>query len=262
MQLDGYLSSFSLPELLELCVASLVNGAIEIHAPAGMYRLFFCEGALVHATSPDASGFEAFWPLFELGEARFRFVAGATPHERTITEPTRPLIAQAAALAQQWSTIRPQVPHLGIVPEMVSPANAEHVRIYEEDWPILSAIDGVRSIAEVARRAQLDRIQVCVGLLRLKERGLIRFAEARAVVENALTIEPEPAAPPVSVLPQPPAPSSAVPQRATPGVGFFARLLVNVPDEALPPPLDVAPALAALPAAPLEYDDILVVLRS
>lgn len=250
MQLDGFLSSFPLSELLELSVASMINGAIEVYAPAGLHRLFFVEGTLVHATSPDASGFDAFWPLFELGDAAFRFVASAAPTERTITEPVRPLIAQAAALARQWSAIRPDVSSLNIVPELVSPAHGEHVRIFEEDWPILSSVDGQRSIAAVAQHAKLDAIEVCVGLVRLKERGLVQFCGPRPAVELLAPPEDAPVESEV-VVPAPSAPD--------PAVGYFARLLGNVPDVELAPLPEAPPELSPTPTA---YEEILLVLRS
>ena len=273
MQLEGFLSRFALRELLELSVISLVTGAIEVQAPAGVHRIFFVEGRCVHALSPEAQGFEALWPLFELQDAPFRFVAGYTTPERTIAEPTSNVIDQAEALARQWSKIRPYIPSLDIVPEMVMPANGEQVRIYEEDWPILSGVDGSRTIAEVAQHAVLDPLEVCIGLIRLKYRGLVKLARQRTGV----------AQPPVeaTVLPAASKPTSSLKAATAPAQpsSFFARLLVAVPQDALQPtPItaagaglpqaaDVAvpePTPADLPAAAhqSENDDILRLLRT
>lgn len=255
MQLDGYLSAFPLRELLELATASLVNGAIEVQAPAGVYRLFFVQGTLVHASAPDAYGVEAFWPLFELKDASFRFIAGATTGERTIGEPIRGLITQAEALARQWSRIRPFIPRLDIVPALVLQAKDDHVRIFEEDWPILSAVDGARTIAEVARAAQLDALDVCVGLLRLKERGLVSLSQQRVV--NVTTDRSMSNAAPDAAPPQP---SSKPAARA----GFFAKLLTEVPADLVKPSASLGASMVetALPPPPGEYDDILSLLRS
>lgn len=270
MQLDGFLSRFALRELLELSVTSLVSGAIEVHAPAGTHRIFFVEGQCVHATSPSASGFDALWPLFELSDAPFRFVAGLSARERTLHEPAAQLIDQAQELAMQWLTIRPYIPHLQVVPQLVTPANGEQVRIYEEDWPVLSWVDGTRTIAEIARVAMLDPIEVCTGLLRLKDRGLVSLCQMETSVGTQ---------PPIS------APAPAAPQRqpalasmTTKPKSFFARLLTDAPEElftsvplptaeqpadAAPAALnETAPAESAASTGTTEYDDILRLLRT
>jgi hypothetical protein len=264
MQLEGFLSRFPLQELLELSVASLINGAIEVQTPSGLHRLFFREGELMHAASPEANGLDAVWPLFELNDAPFRFVAGASTRERTIGEPTLQVIEQAQALAQQWAKVRPYIASLAIVPELVSPVNGDQVRIFEEDWPILSSVDGLRSIAEVARRASRDPLEVSIGLLRLKERGLVSLSERRAATEPRLSRQEAVESP------------APLPAKPTPPKSFFAKLLTGVPDEVLAPSVAlIMPTIESTPSAAsatppppqattasTEYDDILLLLRS
>jgi hypothetical protein len=275
MQLEGLLSRFALRELLELSIISLVTGAIEVQAPAGVHRIFFVQGRCVHASSPDAQGFEALWPLFELQDAPFRFVAGYTTPERTITESTPDIVERAESLARQWTKIRPYIPHLDIVPEMVMPANGEQVRIYEEDWPILSGVDGSRTVAEVAHHAVLDPLEACISLIRLKYRGLVKLERRRAAQPPAQAKAISAVSKPTSRLKT----TSAPAQQSS----FFARLLVDVPQDAFEPTpaaTPVATSGAGLPQAadvavpeptasdppPAadqgEYDDILRLLRA
>lgn len=251
MQLDGSLARFALRELFELCVGSMVDGAIDVAAPGGTHRLFFRNGQLVHAAAPSVSGFDAVWPLFELPDAPFRFVAGAEARERSIDEPTAQLIERATALAAQWAVVRAGIPSMDLVPTLTAPTEGEQVRIFEEDWPVLLWVDGTRTIAEVARCATIDLHEVCIGLLRLQERGLVRF-EAQPASKA-----PEPVAPP----PIAPAMTSAA---AQPRGGFFGRLLQNAPDAtaaSTPATVPAMPTAAAQLHSPGEYDDILNLLR-
>ncbi len=255
MQLDGFLSRFALRELLELSIASLVTGEIEVQAPAGVHQLFFVAGKLVHAVSPQASGFDAVWPIFELSDAPFQFVAGAMPPERTFAEPTLQVIERAIAVAQRWSTIRALIPRLDIVPVLVSPREGEHVRIFEEDWPILSSVDGTRTIADVAHTALLDPLDVCSGLLRLQERGLVMFCPPE--LTNSVP-RPEPV--PSKIEVQPSAPPVASPKQRS---SFFARLLDGDPANIEPPCTALEPPVVAMQSSTShEYDDILSLLRS
>lgn len=257
MQLEGLLSRFALRELLELGIASLINGAIEVDAPSGTHRIVFHHGELVHVSSPDASGYDALWPLFELSDAPFRFVAGVRAREHTITEPGSQVIAQAEAEAQQWRSIRPHIPRLDIVPELIMPRDGEQVRIYEEDWPVLSCVDGTRTIADIARSATLAPIEVCIGLMRLRERGLVQFMQQRAAGSRFVPPAPEEPTPTATIMPL--APSAVLPRPT-----FFARLLTGMPEAAA-----IATGLAVQAAAPTpvpdkpsETDDILRLLRS
>jgi hypothetical protein len=253
MQLEGLLSRFALRELLELSIASLVNGAIEVDAPSGTHRIFFHHGDLVHVSSPDASGFEALWPLFELSDAPFRFVAGLRAREHTITEPGLQVVAQAEAEAQQWRSIRPHIPRLDIVPELIMLTDGEQVRIYEEDWPVLSCVDGTRTIAEVARVSMLAPVEVCTALLRLKERGLVQLMQQRTAGSRFAPVVPDDPPPVPAITPIAPPVSASRPT-------FFAKLLTGVPEAAM---IEVEPAIPVpVPHMPTETDDILRLLRS
>lgn len=260
MQLEGNLARVPLRELLELCAASLVTGMLEVDTPAGRTHLFFVEGACVHASAPGATGFEAIWPLFELSEADFRFVAGVQVPERSVVEPLAEVITRAAELAQRWARLRPHIPHLDLVPTFAVPAGGEQVRIYEEDWPVLSCVDGTRTIAEIARRAVLDPCEVCEALLRLRARGLIHFTERRAPALSSAEEMVEQAAATCS--------EDAPPRlrERDARAGFFARLLAELPvvSRAEPPtaPTPQPPASPAAPAEQLSPDDILRLLRT
>ncbi|WP_026369445.1 DUF4388 domain-containing protein [Kallotenue papyrolyticum] len=259
MQLEGNLARVPLRELLELCAASLVTGMLEVDTPAGRTHLFFVEGTCVHASAPGATGFEAIWPLFELREADFRFVAGAQAPERSVVEPLPEVIARAEGLAQRWARLRPHIPHLDLVPTFVVPAGGEQVRIYEEDWPVLSCVDGARTIAEIAQRAMLDPCEVCEALLRLRQRGLIQLEERLApAIQTTAPLE----RPPASLAQDAPSMLRERDERA----GFFARLLAELPVApraelpAAPTPQPQAPPSA--PAEQLSPDDILRLLRT
>lgn len=254
MQLEGLLSRFPLRELLDLCVTSLVNGAIEIETPTGTARLFFVEGQCVHAESPETTGFEAIWPLFELADAPFRFAAGLQTTQRSVVEPTTDVVARAQALVARWSRIRPYISDLKLVPTLAVPPEADQIRIYEEDWPVLSCVDGARTIEQIAQRAVLDPLEVCEALLRLRARGLVSLE--RKPVSHQLTTRADPPTPPSTthVAHE----SSPEPARLTHSESFFARLLAELP-------VATAPTIAeerAIPERPLDTEDILRVLRA
>ncbi len=175
MQLECALTTFPLRELLDLCVRSLITGAVEVEAPAGFHRVLVQGGRIDHAESPRECGFDALWPLFELADAPFRFHAGLSSPERTIDEHAPGLLARAQRIAAEWRSIRPIIANLDVVPQLVVPDTREMVRIDEEHWSILCLADGMRTVREIAAEVGVEAVDACRILLRLHKRGLVRL---------------------------------------------------------------------------------------
>jgi hypothetical protein len=179
MQLECSLSTFPLRELLELCIRSMITGAVDVDAPDGSYRVFVRGGRIYHAESPSETGLDALWPLFDLTDGRFRFRAGLSSRERTIDERPASLLTRAQRLAAEWRTIRPAIASLDVVPQLVVPENIETVRIDEEYWTVLCLADGMRTIREIAAEAGVEHVDVCRVLIRLHKRGLVSLDRQR-----------------------------------------------------------------------------------
>lgn len=251
MQLNGLLSCFSLRELLELSADSLITGALEIDAPQGRHRIYVVHGNCVHAAAPDAQGFDALWPLFALDDAPFRFVVGATSSITTLNEPLALLLAQAETLARQWRTQQQHIPSLDMFPRLAMPSGTEQVRIMEEDWRVLSRVDGSRTIVEISQDLAVMPLEVCQSLIRLLERGLVEISER--------PVEPLPR---VAVHQPPTAARQPLEASVAAPTPFFARLLSTPHASAtLVAPIVEAPA-ADQPPLPTPEDEILAILRS
>lgn len=244
MDIQGQLIDFPLNDLLQLCVDTLISGALCVTTPEGPALVYFQEGHLYHATGPDGEGFDALWPLFELTDAPYQFQISKRTPSRTVNDTTVAVLQRAEALAADWRRLRPQIKNSRVVPELTTPPTSDHVQINEEDWPVLSCIDGVRTIGEVAHEAMLDIIPVCKSLLHLQQRGLVQLGPPRA--RSA----------------QPPASDSdsehteADIQATT---GFFSKILAALPNE---PGLQGALRHSMRGDASFETDEIVRLLRT
>ena len=182
MDIYGRLASFPLPDLLNLCVETMISGMLTIAVGDDRYSLYFREGHLYHATGPDEEGYAAVWPLFEISDAPYHFSIGTRERSQTISDVTPAVLARARQLAHDWARLRPFVGGPGVVPLLTEPPTVDHVQINEEDWPVLSCIDGQRTISGIAQLAAIDEIAVCYSLLQLQERGLVEIQCARSQV--------------------------------------------------------------------------------
>jgi hypothetical protein len=214
VQLDGTLIKFPLRELIEMIVYSSVAGVLELRVGDEIGRLFFDDGRPYHAAVGDSTGLDAVCRMFEERDAMFRFVAGPVAGEETIWLDPWELIERAQHQAELWRSVRPRIPNLAWVPALRSAAGAEHIHINETTWPVLAAVDGRRSVAEIADDLGFAPIDVCVALASLLDQGLITMMPARLA----------PLAP-RSPAPQPSAEST----RSAPG--FFDRMLAQAQAE-------------------------------
>jgi hypothetical protein len=219
MQLECALHTFPLRELLDLCIRSLITGAVEVETPAGCHRIFVRAGRIYHAESPTETGFDAIWPLFELADAPFTFRAGLSSHERTIDERPARMLLRAQCMASEWKTIRPVIASLDVVPHLVVPENIEAVKVDEEHWTTLCLADGVHTIREIAAEAGVEHVDACRILIRLYKRGLVRLDQQR---------------PRTPIAPLRPKPSLLQASNHEGAASFFARLLADLPADGMP----------------------------
>lgn len=186
MELQGRLAHFPLPELIALCADSLITGTLTIATPQGKHVLYFDEGQVHHVHASHAVNWAAFWPLFNLPDATFHFRAGS-PHDPwlrrpKITEATASLLTRAQDCAARWRLLQKDFASPQIVPRLAVGLPKQQVRINRADWPVLAAIDGQNTIADLAQLLVLDEITVGESLLRLRGRGLVCWEVSQPVL--------------------------------------------------------------------------------
>lgn len=219
MHLEGTLDQFSLRELIEMILYSSVGGVLEVGAADGKGRIFFSDGQPYHATDGDSRGFAAVCTMFQRSAEPFRFIAGEVAPDETLALDPLDMIERAEQQAQLWGRVRPRIPNASWVPVLCSTTDAEHIHISENVWPVLSAVDGQRSVARIAESLSVAELDVCLALVSLLDQGLIS-------IRQPLPRHLEPRS------------SGATPARAAPSGGFFERLIAGIPalDNGAPQP--------------------------
>jgi hypothetical protein len=179
LQLEGRLSQFPLRELIEMVVYSSVKGLLELRASGELALLYFDDGVPCHARAGGYIGVEAVGLMFELPDADFRFYAGSTPDSENVWMDPLELIENAEHLAHSWQPPRQHIPSFELVPMLVQNAAVDSVQISDTTWPVLSAVDGQRSVADIAEHVRYTLLDVCAALVEFKHKGLITFESQR-----------------------------------------------------------------------------------
>jgi tetratricopeptide (TPR) repeat protein len=91
------------------------------------------------------------------------------PAQATLRIPTEALLMEAARRIDEWSRIESKIPHLGVVPRLIAPDNADAgpMDLRPAEWEVLAAVDGerdVRALAAAVRRSEFDVARTLFGL--------------------------------------------------------------------------------------------------
>ncbi|GIV99044.1 MAG: hypothetical protein KatS3mg058_0448 [Roseiflexus sp.] len=211
MQLEGSLSQFPLRELIEMAVYSSVSGVLEVQVGDDVGRIFFRDGLPQHAELSGLQGVDAIGRMFAERDASFRFSADGAPVTPTLWMDPWEIIELAEHQAQTWALVRPYVPALGAIPTLRMPLQRAQSLVGEDIAPLLTLIDGQRSIPDIARDLSVTLIDVYVGIASLVQQQIVVLA----------SLSPLPTAPP-------PEPNSDTGEKRD---GFFERLLARALEE-------------------------------
>jgi hypothetical protein len=93
----------------------------------------------------------------------------------------------AAAAVDEWNRIKGMLPDLDVVLEIVpAPAKGKGaVKFDDDEWHILSLVNGRRSVVDIAATSNLSDIETCAVVCRLLESGIIRSTGVKAKTEGA-----------------------------------------------------------------------------
>jgi hypothetical protein len=249
LKLEGVLTTFPLRELIEMTVYSSVTGVLTIYGPAGSGQIFFRDGQPYHADYGTVVGDQAVVRLFEANDAHFSFVADAVSEEETLWHDPMDLIELSERQAARWSRVRTEITDLALVPRLVN-GSSDQFLIDGDHWPVISAVDGVRSLSVIADFLGRDTLEVCEAAVELRRSGMLVLDQP----------PPPPAHAPVT--------SSTTAPGTRPRHSIFDRILATLPPEEpapapAPAPAPGASATTTPPAAPppVEEDPILRLLR-
>jgi hypothetical protein len=122
--------------------------------------------------------------LFQWWGGEFEFSEGeqAWPEEISVGFDVQGIIMDAATAVDEWNRIKGLLPDLDVVLEVVpAPVTGQGtVRFDDEEWHLLSLINGRRSVVDVAARSNLSDIEACAVVCRLLEKGVIRPTGVKA----------------------------------------------------------------------------------
>src|SRR3954470_10795995 len=127
---------------------------------------------------------EAIYALIQWKDGYFRFEEPAAAHNGGgvgVRVPTESLLMEAARRVDEWSTLEPKIPHMGVIPALVQDsAESPTLDLHPSEWEVLAEIDGVRTLKEIATGLGRSEFTVAKIVYGLVTTGVVEILEERA----------------------------------------------------------------------------------
>lgn len=198
MSFQGSLKELPLADIVQLVAVSGKTGMFALNRGVDQGAVYIQNGQITHATVNDTEGEDAIYALALWNEGQFQFSAGIEPEARTITRSNTNLLMEAARRSDEWKILSKKIPTTEAVPQLVCREGlSEPVTLTPMEWLVVTGIDGIKSIEDIARAARLSAFDVAktlYGLITADLVGIRSKAEARAASAAVAQAAP-PAAP-------------------------------------------------------------------
>ena len=206
MSLEGRLRELALAEVLQLLSLGKKSGTLRLQSTltAREASVVMDEGWIVDAIESGTNDVadvrdsrsvsDRVLDLLQWTDGDFRF----TPHnvDDSVSRariPTDLLLMESARRADAWLTLGDSIPGPHAVPAFldVQPAKLPLLHLAPDQWEVLTRIDGVRTITELARDLRRDLVDVAQTLHDLVNAGVLTFVRLNpAATEFSLPTPP------------------------------------------------------------------------
>jgi hypothetical protein len=190
MPLMGTFDCLDLREALHLLAGRGSTGHLHLRLARSSGTVVLDEGRVVGAELSEAGGAHAASDWRETAKelccralrdrrGRFEFVPATTVEP----SPGEPMLAEhltraARHLAEQWAEVERAIPSIDAVPRLAEALDVDQVAVQRDQWPLLLAVDGRRTIAALARRLDLEPLRCCQLLRPLVDAGAVALPPA------------------------------------------------------------------------------------
>jgi len=184
----GTLGLFSLVDLFQLLSTSQRSGRLGVDHPAGLARVYFDKGQVVHAEFADLKGEDAVFALFTDERGSFEFRLGLPAPEVTIKSGTENLVLEAIRRVDEArrdgapSVARDAIPALDVGQD-----RADALTLNALERAVLAHVNGQRNVTRIALDAGLDPDDVLVAVERMVRLGVLKVRNRRARTARLVT---------------------------------------------------------------------------
>ena len=168
MSFQGSIQELPVPDIIQLVSVSAKTGMFTLVRGSERGYIYLKGGQMVHARVGDLTGEEAIYALAIWNSGDFQFTPNEQPETATIEKSNTSLLMEAARRLDEWKVLSRKIPGMEYVPRFLRRDVAEPVTLSPLEWNLVIAMDGKRSLAELARvmgTSAFDAAKVVYGLI-------------------------------------------------------------------------------------------------
>ena len=198
--LQGTLETLALPELLSLLAQSRKTGALWLDAANSSAVVYIVDGRCCAAESSDAGEpltnapallarvVDICFAVERTDDGAFRFGPEEAPWACAETVDLEVAIDELGRLVAEWREIQAVIPSLECRIRLADELGVTELTVDHERWQLIVAIDGRRTVRDLAKKTGRGVLDVCHAILALVDAGAVNVGPPPAVpvfVENS-----------------------------------------------------------------------------
>lgn len=187
---QGSLEEVKLPDVIQLMSVSAKTGCFRLARGADEGLIFMSEGRIVHAECGPVSGEDAIYSLAIWDKGQFQFHQDQTCETETITKPNTKILMEVARKLDEWRVLSKRIPSLDLIPELDSLGHKK-VSFNTQEWHVLSKINGVNSINNIAAMTNMVAIEVAKLIYGLVASGSVHLRTEPKSNPDANPLDPD-----------------------------------------------------------------------
>ena len=185
MSLQGSLSELPLADVIQLVSVSGKTGAFEIQGEHENGKIYLRDGQIVDATVGRLRGDNAVYELAIWSQGTFLFKPGEECERVTVHQSIATLMMEAARRLDEWRVLSRKIPSLDLVPYFTTrEKGTDQVTLSPQEWILVTRIDGVYSIEDIANELKWAPFDVSKLLFGMITKGLVALSHSSEVSDE------------------------------------------------------------------------------
>ncbi len=179
--MQGNLEQISLNDLLLLATSGKKSGLLKLVRGKETVEVYLTDGAIVHATCPIGEGEKALLYPVTWSDGTFALQPERNAVATTIQKSSVELLSEIKSMTVEWETILELIPSGRSVFRLADLREDQTgpITVPNVGWRVLSKLDGVRTIQEVAEVLRIPFAYVAKVMFNLHEAGLVEAVAPR-----------------------------------------------------------------------------------
>ncbi len=178
--MQGNLSQISLNDLLLLATSAKKSGVLTLTRGKETVDVYLDQGNIVHAKCPIGEGEKALLYPVTWGEGTFNLLPNGAAPGTTIAKESSQILEDIKAMTREWETILEVVPSDKALFRIADLAedNTGPITIPNVGWRVLSKLDGIRTVQEIAEILRIPFAYIAKVIFNLHQSGLVEAVSA------------------------------------------------------------------------------------